>query len=238
MSDPLATRALTVSIDSALALALCDATLTVIDAPALRSLAPWTALAFASGGVIATCVFPLSLIVCALPRAPRAVERSLAALASGAAVVLAVKLQAALVLAVALVVLARCFAAQPRRAGWGRLTGAAFCALMAVATLVASHATRVALIEHSRLAALALRPLAARHPWPAVAAPRDDADRSIVPVVEQRLDAAPPLTLLFALDAIAPRSAIAMRSAQLIARNGAALIDARGATEGRGALDR
>lgn len=231
MRDPLATRALTVAVDAALVLALCDATLAVIDAPALRSLAPWTALAFASGGLTAAFVFPLSLVACAAPSPPRAIARWLAVLAWVAAAVVAVKFHGAIA-AIALVVIARRLSSEPRRAGWGRLTGAAFCAVMSVAAVLASHATRAALIESTSVASLVLRPIAARAPWPTIAPANETAPP---PAASSE---APALCLVLALDAIAPRAAISMRSTQLVARNGVALIDARRATEGRGALDR
>lgn len=230
-------RALSASIDSAVALAVIEAARVLWATPELRTSAAFFSLVFAVAGIAWVCVFLVVLIVCAASNAPVAARRALglASLLAAVGALLAPSLspRASAALLLVGVAAARTLLSPPQPARFGRIAAAVFCVLFAPVALVGSHALRAGAIERGHFARVVLAPIAARWPAPAVV---DRANPVAVEALAPGPRATPPLTLVVELDAIAPETALAMPSARLIARNSVVFVDARRATQGRSAL--
>lgn len=228
MSKRIAWRALATATDTACAIGVVEACRILYRVPSLRAAALWSTSMFASMGVALSCVLPVALIVCAVP-APPAKLRAPLAFALGIASAALVAMGASSVHGwafAALVTAARAWASPESSAGFARRSAAAFALLFAALTMSSSHVLRTRMLDESLVVRAALAPIAAALPAPALARAIDGASSGAA-------SAAHTLTLSIELTALEPELALSMGSTQLVARNGAVLVDARRSTSGR-----
>ncbi len=234
MTAAVVPRAVTVAVDAALMLALLDASNLLFNVASLRTSAAFTALCFADAGALFVTIFPIALIVCAVPVTPRPAARVAGAAAVVCAIVTWLFAPSTLAAACGLIAascVARALLSAPEPARFGRSAGAVFSVLFAVIAFASSHALRSETTAHGRVTGSILRAIAQRFAAPSVPEPTASAR-----VRRQALATPPPLLLAISLDAIAPAQALAMGSTRLIARNSALFLDARRASDDGSAL--